>query len=256
MKSRKMKIACIIQARTGSTRLPKKILKKILGKEILIHVIERVLNSKKIDEIIVATTNNIQDIQIEKLIERYNNPRVKIFRGSEEDVLDRYYQAAKKEGTNVIVRITSDCPLIDWEIIDKIIQEFLKGDYDYVSNVLDKRTFPRGLDVEVFSFDVLKRMWKEFHEKKGREHVTAHIRENKNKFRTKNVENKINLSNLRWTLDEIDDLRFIKRVYEELYIKNKKFKTNDVLDLLNKKPELIKINEHVEQKENIKNETN
>jgi len=254
--SRKIKIVCIIQARTTSTRLPEKVLKKIFGKEILIHVIERVLNSKKIDEIVIATTNNIQDNEIEKLIDGYNSSKVKTFRGSEEDVLDRYYQAAKKEGANVIVRITSDCPLIDWEIIDESIQEFLMGDYDYVSNVLDKRTFPRGLDVEVFSFDVLKKMWKECHEKREREHVTAHIRENKNKFRTKNVENKINLSNLRWTLDEIDDLRFIKRVYEELYIKNKKFKTNDVLDLLNKKPELIKINEHVEQKENIKNEAN
>ncbi|MAG02899.1 acylneuraminate cytidylyltransferase [Candidatus Pacearchaeota archaeon] len=251
-----MKIVCIIQARVGSTRLPKKILLKVQEKEILIHVLERVLRSKMIDEIIVATTTNPNDEQIVKLLHEHPHSKIKISRGSEEDVLDRYYQAAKDTGADIIVRITSDCPLIDWDLIDQIIVEFQKGEYDYISNVLDKRTYPRGLDVECFSFEVLDKMQKICKEKREREHVTTYIRENRAMFRTKNIEQDVDLSNLRWTLDEADDLKLITIIYNKLYQNKFDFNTEDIISLINKEPELAYINKHVEQKKNIHNEVN
>jgi len=251
-----MKVVCIVQARTGSTRLPNKILLKLFEKELLILELERVIESERIDHIVIATTDKEPDLIVEELIHSYNNPKVDTFRGSEDDVLDRYYQAAKKHRADVIVRITGDCPLIDWELIDKIIDEFLKGDYDYVSNILPTRTFPRGLDVEVLSFEVLEWMWKNCHKKSEREHVTTYIRENSEKYKIRNIENEIDLSNLRWTLDEQNDFELIEAIYKELYPQNKKFKTKDILKLLGKRPELSKLNEHVEQKKNLKNESN
>lgn len=252
----KMKISCIIQARVGSTRLPKKVLLKIQGKEILIHVLERVSYSKKIDKIIVATTLDSDDDEIETIVQGYNFSRVKVFRGSEEDVLDRYYQAAKETGADIIVRITSDCPLIDWNLIDQIITEFQKGDYDYVSNVLDRRTYPRGLDVECFSFTILEKMWNICKEKREREHVTTYVRENQTLFRTKNIEQDVDWSILRWTVDEKDDLKLIKIIYDKLYQNKPDFNTKDILTLIKKEPELANINKHVEQKKNIHNEAN
>jgi len=256
-----MKISCIIQARVGSTRLPKKVLIPIQGKEILIHVLERVLRSKKINEVIVATTTNPNDEQIVKLIQEHYSPKVKAlkvkaFRGSEKDVLDRYYQAAKETNADIVIRITSDCPLIDWNLIDQIIIEFQNGEYDYVSNVLDKRTYPRGLDVECFSFAVLEKLWNICRQKREREHVTTYLRENRNLFRTKNIEQNQDLSYLRWTVDEEDDLRLIKMIYDELYPNKPDFNTKDILTLIKKEPKLANINKHVEQKKNILNEAN
>jgi len=251
-----MKIGCIIQARSGSTRLPNKILMKIQGKETLILEVERLLNSDKIDQIIVATTDSSKDDKVESLIKSYANPKVSVFRGSEEDVLDRYYQAAKKNKIDIIIRITGDCPLIDWEVVNHIVDEFLKGDHDYASNVLTKRTYPRGLDTEVFNFKSLELMWKNCKDKREREHVTTYIRENPNKFKTKNVENKEDLSNLRWTLDENEDFILIKEIFDSLYPKNNKFNMKDILKFLKNNPNLSNINKHIEQKKNIKNEAN
>jgi spore coat polysaccharide biosynthesis protein SpsF len=252
----KRKVVCIIQARLGSTRLPNKVLLKVCDKEILLHVIERVSRSKEIGCIVIATTKQPGDKKIEELVIGLKDPKVKCFRGSEEDVLDRYYQAAKAYEADIIVRITADCPLIDWTVIDKVVRAFSSGKYDYVSNVLGRRTYPRGLDTECFSFDVLEKMWNICKDKREREHVTTYIRENTPIFKTKNILNSTDLSSLRWTLDETDDLILINTIYDELYKSNPQFNTDDIIALLKKKPELSKINIHVEQKKNIKNEAN
>ena len=250
-----MKIACIIQARVGSTRLPNKILLKVSNKEILIHVVERVLRATRIDEVIVATTTSQNDKLVVDLIENFNHEKVSTFSGSEEDVLDRYYQAAKKNSSDVVIRITSDCPLIDWELLDHMVNIFVDGNYDYISNVHTKRTYPRGLDVEVFSFSVLKKMWKSCDKKREREHVTTYVRENPSLFKTMNIQQDIDLSHLRWTVDEDDDLKLVRIIYEELY-HNPNFKTEDILELIKKRPELATMNKHVEQKKNIQSEEN
>jgi spore coat polysaccharide biosynthesis protein SpsF len=228
----------------------------VSDKELLLHVIERVLRSSRIDEIIVATTISPNDSQVENLIDNFDHEKVSVFRGSEEDVLDRYYQAAKNRNSDIIVRITSDCPLIDWELLDHMVREFVEGGYDYISNVLTKRTYPRGLDVEVFSFSVLKKIWESCLKKREREHVTTYVRENPSEFKTLNFEQETDLSELRWTVDEEDDLKLIRLIYDELYYRNPAFKTNDVLDLIKKRPELATMNTHVEQKKNIQSEAN
>ncbi len=229
---------------------------RVSGKTILEHVIERVLRAKLIDDIIVATTTSDDDEKIENLVDGLKNGRVSVIRGSEEDVLDRYYQAAKKGQSDVIVRITSDCPLIDWELLDEMVSEYISGDYDYVSNVLTKRTYPRGLDAEVFSFDLLKYMWESCDKQREREHVTTYIREHPEEFSTKNIQQEKDLSYLRWTVDEQDDFRLIKIIYEELYDKKQDFVTDDILKLIQARPELATINSHVEQKKNIQSEAN
>lgn len=251
-----MKIACIIQARVGSTRLSGKILLKVAGKEILVHVVDRVLRSSEVDEVIVATTMNPNDKRVVRLIEDLGYKRVFVFRGSEEDVLDRYYQAAKKRSSDVIIRITSDCPLIDWELIDKMVRKFVEGNYDYISNVLTKRTYPRGQDVEVFSYSILEKMWESCKEKREREHVTTYVRENPSVFRTMNFARETDLSSLRWTVDEEDDLKLVELIYEELYHQNPNFNTDDILELIKQKPELATMNKHVEQKKSIRSEAN
>ena len=150
-------IAAIIQARTGSSRLPAKVLADIVGKPLLVHLINRVKAAKLVEGIIIATTTNEADRVISKMA---GENGVDYFTGSEEDVLDRYYQVATKFNTDPIVRITADCPLIDPYIIDVVIQRYLKGDCDYAANII-KRTYPDGLDVEVFGYKALKKAWKE-----------------------------------------------------------------------------------------------
>lgn len=242
------KIVCIIQARMGSSRLPGKVLLDLEGKPVLLRVIDRVLESKNINQVVVATTTNLNDQKIVDLLKDYHS-KVFVFRGSEEDVLDRYYQAAKGQKADVVVRITSDCPLMDSEVLDKVINVFLKEkDIDYASNVFAKRTFPRGLDVEVFSFEVLEKTWQEAENKDDREHVTLYIRKNPDLFKCMNVAHDTDYSHYRWTLDEKEDYELIKIIYQELYPKNPDFRMADIIELFDKKPELVKINQHVEQK--------
>jgi spore coat polysaccharide biosynthesis protein SpsF len=245
------KVTAIIQARMGSTRLPGKVLKEIQGKPILWHIIHRTKASKLIDEIIVATTTNVED---KKIMELTNSLGVRSFRGCEQDVLDRYYQAAKKFKADVIVRITADDPFKDPGVIDEVISIFLNnGDnLDYASNTIDP-TYPEGIDVEVFSFTALECAWTEASSKFEREHVTPYIWRNTEKFKVKNVINKSgNLSNLRWTLDTEEDLSFITEVYNKLYTEDKVFLMEDVLILLAQHPEISKINENVERRACLK----
>lgn len=235
-----MNIAVITQARVGSTRLPGKVMKKILGKTVLIHDLDRIKEMETINKIIVATTDLDEDNIIPKTVEKYDKG-VGIFRGSKDDVLDRYYNASKEFNVDVIIRITSDCPLIDPKPSDLVVETFLKNDCDYCCNNMP-RTYPLGLDTEVFSFEALERAWREAKMPYEREHVTPYIRENPDKFKMINVRNNVDLSHLRWTLDYPEDFEFITEIYKRLYPKKKIFYMEDILKILESEPNLIDIN--------------
>jgi spore coat polysaccharide biosynthesis protein SpsF (cytidylyltransferase family) len=235
-----MNIVVITQARVGSTRFPGKIMKEILGKKVLIHDLDRIKEMKTINKIVVATTDLEKDDSIINTVKKYNK-NIGIYRGSEDDVLDRYYKAAKEFNANVIVRITSDCPLIDPNISDLVVETFLENKCDYCCNNMP-RTYPHGLDTEVFSFEALERAWREARKSYEREHVTPYIRESPDKFKIINVRNNVDLSNLRWTLDYPEDFEFITEIYKRLSPKKKIFYRQDILDVLNKEPWLIEIN--------------
>lgn len=241
-----MKIAAIIQARMGSTRLSGKVMKELKGKTVLSHVIERVKQSKFIEEIIIATTIHKRDDIIEK---EALNCGCKVFRGSEEDVLSRYYYAAKENNIDVIIRITSDCPLIDPFVIDEIIEFYLKGTYDLVTNAgsdLMQRTYPRGLDTEVFSFEVLENTFLNGKESYHREHVTPFIYEDSKKIYY--YKNKVDYSKHRWTLDTEEDYKLISEIYNRLYKGTHDFYLTDIIELFTEEPDLFTINAHIEQK--------
>lgn len=242
-----MNVVCIMQARIGSTRLPGKVLKKICNKTVLEHDIDRLERVKNINKIVIATTILEKDNDI---VEESNRLKVAYFRGSEEDVLSRYYYAAKENNADIIVRVTSDCPLIDSEITEKIIQYYLDNNekYDYVSNTID-RTYPRGLDTEVFSFKTLEKAFNEAESQRDREHVTPYIWDNSNMFRLDQYKNDADYSELRWTLDTVEDFELINHVYTILYPqKGNDFNMKDIIELYKQYPELNSINNTIEQK--------
>jgi len=239
-------IGCIIQARTGSTRLPGKILKSVNQNDtVLSFGIKQVQSCKNIDQLVIATTNLPEDDVIVDYVEKL---KIEYFRGSPKDVLDRYYQCAKKFSISIIVRITSDCPLVDPGIIDEVISNFLenKDKIDYVSNVHPITTFPDGTDVEVFSFESLEKAWMEAKKPSEREHVTPYIYTSK-KFRLGEFINSKDLSNLRWTVDHEVDLVLISEIVR--LIPNRPILMENILDLFSKHPELKKINQEIPQNE-------
>lgn len=241
-----MKIAAIIQARMGSTRLSGKVMKDIKGRTVLSHVIERVKQSNLIDEVIIATTVQERDSVIEKEALKCG---AKVYRGSEEDVLSRYYLAAKENNIDIIVRITSDCPVIDANVIGEIINFYLEEDYDIVTNAgsdLSQRTFPRGLDTEVLSYEVLKDAFNNGREKYHREHVTPYIYEKSNKIHY--FKNDVNYSMYRWTLDTEEDFELISEIYNRLYKGTHDFYLQDIIEIFKQEPKLFTINAHIEQK--------
>tara|TARA_Y100001970_G_C14239879_1_gene864217 strand:+ start:664 stop:1395 length:732 start_codon:yes stop_codon:yes gene_type:complete len=242
-----MRTVVITQARMASTRLPGKVLKTICGKSLLEYQLERLNRVSSADQVIVATTKNKIDDQIVELCKILG---VKYFRGPENDVLRRYYEAAKFSKAEIIVRVTSDCPLIDPNIIDKIIHTFKKKFplYVYVSNITE-RTYPRGMDTEVFSFKALK----EAHEKatslSEREHVTPFITENSKNFQIGTIFYESNESKYRWTVDTKDDFKLIHKIISTLYPKKPLFTLEDCLKILKKNPSWSKINSNIKQKE-------
>jgi spore coat polysaccharide biosynthesis protein SpsF len=239
-----MNTIAIVQGRIGSTRLPGKILKKINDKFVLDYVFDRLKFSKELDNIVLATTTEKKD----DILEQYSSKKgIDHFRGSEEDVLNRYYHAAKKYNADIIVRITSDCPLIDPDIVDKVIRQHNTDKFDYTANTI-KRTFPRGLDVEVFNFDVLEIDFKNATEKYQREHVTPYIIEHPEKFKLKNVEAKGKLyrPDIRITIDTIEDFELIKKIIQNFH--NLSFKSEEIIDFLDKNPDLLEINKFIRQK--------
>ena len=236
-----MNIIAVIQARISSTRLPEKVLKKIEGKTVLEHVINRVRAAKNLDDIIVATTVKKEDLEIVKLCA---NLGISVFCGSEDDVLDRYYQTARLFKADYIVRITADCPLIDPLVIDKVIELYFQKKADYASNTMPE-SFPDGLDTEVFSFKTLRIAWKNATLFSEREHVTPYIRKNPNIFKLVNLKCNFNLNNKRWTFDEPEDFEFIKIIYKNLYPKDSLFGMETILNYLRENPEIEKINKNI-----------
>ena len=243
-----MSVVAIIQARTGSTRLPGKVLLRLEDKTVLEHVILRVEQSKRVDRVVVATTDSIVDIKIAELCKSLG---VDCFCGSENDVLDRFYKAAKRFSADHIVRITADCPLMDHEIIDQVVGEHLLKQADYTSNTI-KVTFPDGEDVEVFTFEALEKAWQEAKLVSEREHVTPFIRGRSDIFTFQSVENDVDLSSKRWTLDDPEDLEFARKIYETLYPQDNLFGLRKILDLLEEYPELEQINSHIGRNEGYK----
>jgi glutamate-1-semialdehyde 2,1-aminomutase/spore coat polysaccharide biosynthesis protein SpsF len=237
-------IVAIVQARMGSSRLPGKSIAEVAGHPLLWHVVKRARQAKLLDAVVVATTDRTSDDPISQLCEREG---IACFRGSEEDVLDRFYRAAKANRADVVVRITADCPLIDPAVIDKVVSRFRQGDCDYVSNVL-RYTYPDGLDTEVFSFAALERAWREARKPAEREHVTPYLRNGQ--FRVTNVENDapVPAGKYRWTVDHAQDLEFIRQVFAA-FSGNGHFGFQDVFQLLRERPELATI-----QAETITNE--
>ncbi len=244
-----MSTFAIIQARLGSTRLPGKVLLDIEpGKSVLLCMIERVAGSEEIDKIIIATTTNPKDKEISDYLEKIGQP---CFVGSENDVLDRYYQAAKAFGAksgDIIVRMTSDCPIIDPKVIDETIRHFKCGDFDYSSNNLEPYTYPDGMDTEVFSFDALEKAWKEATSEPHREHVTFYFWKNPEVFKIGQYINpNKNQSGYRLTLDYPGDYELLKSVYQNLYPKDSMFTLRDILEFLDANPEIKKLNTEVER---------
>jgi len=240
------KVIASIQARSSSSRLPSKVLKKICNKPMLLLMLERLSKCKLLDEIIIATTDNEKDDPIAELSTKYG---YNVFRGSEFDCLDRHYQATKKSNAKFICKITPDCPLIDPEIVDTVIKYFLenKNNFDYVSNV-HPTTFPDGLDVEIFSKTCLQKTWKEAKTDYEREHTTTYMWNNPSLFRIGSVvmPNRQNLfSKERWTVDYPEDFEFVKAIYENLYDDGRIFLMEDILEFLKKHKDIKKINQHL-----------
>jgi spore coat polysaccharide biosynthesis protein SpsF len=245
-----MRIGAIIQARTSSTRLPKKVLKELpYGSRITVlqQVIRRLKRSKRIEEIIIATTTNAEDKAIVKVAQSEN---VKWFRGSKENVLSRYYLAAKQNKLDTVVRITSDCPCIDPELIDSIIEKHLRTKSDYTTNAL-KRTFPHGLDTEVMNFTTLEKAFSEAKQDYEKEHVTPYVYKTRpDLFKITVVEapKKLHYPDIRITLDTEEDYALLCAVFDYLYPINNFFVTEDIIDLFQKKPWLKLINKRIMQK--------
>jgi len=252
-----MKIVAIVQARMGSSRLPGKVLLPLVDKSVLAHVIQRIQVCKNIDITVVATTTNPIDDAIVTEAKKYD---IFCFRGSEKNVLERYYMAAQCYQADTIVRITSDCPLLDPELLDEMIESFkllveIDHNLDYLSNTLE-RSYPRGLDIEIFTYRALVKAYKQAVKPYQKEHVTPYIYEHPEYFVAENYRLKkeyaaldVDISNYRWTLDTKADLALIKKIYEALYCSNRIFKTSQVLDLMLEHPKLASINSHVRQKQ-------
>lgn len=230
------KASVIIQARMGASRLPNKVLLPLANRPVLEHVVRRCQHAKLVDKVIVATTIDPKDLVV---VSFTSGLGVSVFCGSVNDVLDRYYQAARLFEIQNIVRITADCPMIDPDVIDRVVAEYFNKGVDYAANSLEE-TYPDGEDVEVFSFDVLCRAWNETKMSSEREHVTPYIRKS-SVFKKVNVANKIDLSRQRWTLDESGDYEKLSVVFDALYQKDAFFHMEDVLRFLDRQPQIDKI---------------
>ena len=230
-------IAVIVQARMGSTRLPGKTLADVAGKPMLARLVERARRIPGVERVIIATTEKPADEAILKFAADLGLPA---YAGSEEDVLDRFYQTARRFGVSVVVRVTPDCPLLDPEVSGLVVARFVeaRGTVDYASNT-QPPTFPDGLDTEVFSVSALTRSWREATEFSEREHVTAYIWKHPELFRLVNVARDPDLSGRRWTVDEPADLEFVRAVYHRL---GETFDMRDALELLRRHPDLEAIN--------------
>ena len=231
------KISLIIQARLGSHRFRRKVLSKIKDKTMIEHVIERVKLAKNVDQIILCTTKNSEDkilLGIAKKLKIFS------FAGDENDVVSRYFHSAKKFNADPIIRITGDCPLIDPNLITKMLQIFFSKKVDYLSNTIIP-TFPNGLDVEIFTFNTIEKIYQNAYLKSDKEHVTSYIKNHPQEFKIYNYKNNIDLSDLRLTVDEKEDLKLIRKIFT-LNDDKSKLLLKDILKIISKNPEISKIN--------------
>jgi spore coat polysaccharide biosynthesis protein SpsF len=238
-----VKITAIIQARMGSTRLPGKVLMDLEGETALARVVGRLRRATQVKQIVVATTNCIADDAIVRECDRLKIPT---FRGCENDVLDRYYQAARACAAEAVVRITSDCPVIDPGLVDDTIELFQRQQGDYASNSLPP-IYPRGLDVEVFTIAALEQAWRDARKPYEREHVTPYFYEHPELFRLVSLGGQTNYSRYRWTLDTAEDLELLRTIYARFGSRDD-FGWCEVVQLMEREPELAELNSHVVQK--------
>ena len=242
-----MTTLAILQARTSSTRLPGKVLKPLLGKPMLARQIERLKRARTLDELVVATSTDPSDDALEALSDAEG---VACYRGSLDDVLDRFYRAALMRSPSHVVRLTGDCPLSDPVVVDRTVRFYEEGGFDYASNALEP-TFPDGLDVEIFRFSALEEAWREARLPAFREHVTLFIYRHPERFRTGSYRNATNLAHLRWTVDEPSDYEFVKRVYEALYPAKPEFGMEDVIRFIAAHPEACALNSGIGRNEGL-----
>lgn len=238
-----MRTIAIIQARMGSRRLPGKVLADLAGFSMLGRVVRRTRRARYLDDVVVATGDHPTD---QPIVDECNRLDVACFRGNPLDVLDRYYQAARQFEAEAVVRITSDCPLIEPEIVERVLERFYSLEPDYGSNIIH-RTYPRGLDTEAMSFEALKTAWREAQQDYERTHVTAHIYGHPERFRLCSVVNPVDFSIYRWTVDEADDLSLIRQVYQS-FGGDDDFSWREALALFCAEPRLGQTNGHVRHK--------
>jgi Spore coat polysaccharide biosynthesis protein F, CMP-KDO synthetase homolog len=237
------KILCVVQARMGSERLPGKVIKPILNKPMILHTLDRLSKSNYINELILATSELEKE---ELLVQIVKEAKYNVFRGSENNVLDRYKKASDLYKGDIIIRVTGDCPLIDPVIVDNVISNFIMNDYDYVRlDVPD--TFIRGFDVEVFSKEALDKTFKSVKEDKHREHVTLYMYENRDKFKVGYVKGEeLYNKNYRLCVDTKEDLELVTNIYE--HFKDEFVSSKEIVKYLNDNPKLAQINLEVVQK--------
>lgn len=242
----RLKIGIIVQARMGATRLPGKPLFKVKGKTLLEYQIERLKRVRQPNTLIVATTQNEKDQSIVAICKQ---EKISYYTGSEDDVLDRYLKTARHYDIDVVVRLTADCPLIDPDLIDKLLDEFLSHypEYDYFSNTIE-RTFPRGMDIEIFKRRSLEEAHSESFLSSDREHVTPFIYRHPERYKLGSYRYSEDHSSYRWTVDTQEDFTLIEKMLESILPKKPHFNLRDLLDLAQEHPDWKLLNRHVEQK--------
>ena len=229
----------------NSSRLPGKVLMQVKDKPLLLHMYQRVIDANEIDEVIIATSNQKSDEDIVKFCQ---SNKIIYFCGNLDDVLDRYYHAAKITDATIVVRLTGDCPIIDPKVIDSVVSVYKNENYDFVANTAppDGITYPEGMDVEVFSMSALKKAWNEAKKPSEREHVTFYFWKNLDKFKCFRTDLTYNRSNYRLTVDYLEDFILVSKIIEALYSKDMIFSMNDALDFLDQNPDIYEINSKIE----------
>ena len=238
-------VLAILQARCSSHRLPNKVLKPLLGRAMVLREMERLAHSWHIDQIVLATSVDPSD---DGLYDVAREAGIDVYRGSLDDVLDRYYACAAEHGADHIVRVTGDCPLIDWRVCDDVIAHHLAEKNDYTHTT---ERFPDGLDTEVMTFSALEQAHREARLVSEREHVTLYFRNHPERFRIGDVDCTADYGDLRWTVDEPCDFAFVEAVYEKLYAKNNDFSMQDILALLKEYPDLWTLNQGIVRNEGL-----
>ncbi len=239
-KKKRLKIVACIQARMGSTRLKNKVLQKISGKTLIEHIFIRLKTAKEIDEIVLATSIKKEN---DILVEHAKNIGLPYYRGSEQDLVSRFYEIAQEFKADALVRITGDCPLVDPKLVDRMIRIYRRNykKIDFLTNNFPP-TFPDGLDAEILSASVLKRLDNKIKDPLYREWVTCYIMERPREFRIYNLKNSTDLSSMRWTVDYAEDLVFVRKIFKALEKKKRIFTMDDILLFLKKNPQILKIN--------------